>query len=72
MKLEAIDKGHGSPFDRGRADFWYHRNRQPHKYPNGTGCNPRVEEAGLTSEEIAAYHAGYDEAERDGEQKDWD
>ena len=52
------DRSHGSPYDRGSADYYYWRAKDPHKYPNGTGNAPRIE---LTDpEEIAAYHAGYD------------
>ena len=69
--MQAFNKDHGSPYDRGGADFWYHRGRRPHKYPNGTGNAPKVEEADLTPEEVAAYHAGYDRAEEQGDQKDW-
>lgn len=28
---EKYDESHGSPFDRGSADSWYHRARNPHK-----------------------------------------
>jgi len=72
MDQNEIDRSHGSPFDRGGADFWYWRARSPHKYPNGTYNSPEVGEAALTPEEVAAYHLGYDEAEDRGEQKDWD
>ena len=34
---------HGSPFDRGTADSYYHRGEQAHWYPNGTGTLPRIE-----------------------------
>jgi hypothetical protein len=60
---------HGSPFDRGSADSYYHRPPSPHKYPNGTGNLPRVEE--LTEEEIQAYNAGYQFNERFGEKKEY-
>ena len=50
---------HGSPYDRGSADYYYWRPRDPHKYPEGTGRGERVT---LTDpEEIEAYNAGYDE-----------
>jgi len=62
------DRGHGSPFDRGGADYWYGRQRNPHMYPLGTAC--RVTD--LAPEELAEYHAGYDRAEADGGQKEWD
>ena len=60
---------HGDPFDRGSADSHYGRGRSPHKYPNGTGNAPRVEE--LTADEIADYHAGYDWNEQFGDKKEW-
>ena len=66
-----IDKSHGSPYDRGGADAWYHRGRHPHKYPNGTYNPPKVTE--LTEQEIAEYHQGFDdhdEGPRGGKQ--WD
>lgn len=66
-----IDTSHGSPYDRGGADFWYARPRDPHKYPNGTYNEPRIGKGDLTPEEIAAYNKGYSEAEAVGDQKDW-
>jgi hypothetical protein len=60
---------HGGPFDRGGADYYYGRRRHPHKYPNGTYNGPEVTD--LTPEEIAAYHAGYDQAAAFGDRKDW-
>lgn len=65
-----FDKSHGSPFDRGGADFWYHRPRSPHKYPNGSYNPPLVTE--LTPEELEAYEAGYAEAEANGDQKNYE
>lgn len=54
-----MDRGYGSPYDRGSCDAYYWRSRDPHKYPNGTGCPPRVT---LTDPaEIAEYNLGYDE-----------
>jgi hypothetical protein len=64
------DQSHGSPYDRGRADSWYQRGKNPHKYPEGTGRGERVED--LTPEEIEAYNAGYDDNERYGDHKEWD
>jgi len=62
---------HGSPFDRGSADSYYHRARSPHWYPEGTGHGIRIEADDMTPEEIQAYHAGYDHNERFGDKKDW-
>lgn len=67
MKIQ--NKEHGSPFDRGSADSYYGRKRNPHRGGVGGSTGPRVEQ--LTADEIAAYHAGYDENENSGEKKDW-
>ena len=60
---------HGSPFDRGSADSYYGRPRDPHKYPNGTGNLPRVSE--LTAAELDEYHAGYNYNEEFGDKKSY-
>jgi len=65
------DTRHGGPFDRGSADYWYHRPPQPHYYVAGTYMSEKVTAENMTADEITAYHAGYDEAEADGGQKDW-
>lgn len=65
------DTRHGGPFDRGGADFWYHRPRDPHYYVAGTMTSARVGRGDMTAAELDAYHAGYDAAEADGGQKDW-
>ena len=51
---------HGGPADRGSADAYYWRERDPHKYPEGTGNGEKV--TNLTPEEFAAYNAAYDDA----------
>lgn len=60
---------HGGPYDRGAADSYYRRGKHPHKYPKGTYNGPEVTK--LTPKELEAYHAGYDENEREGNFKDW-
>ena len=62
---------HGQPFDRGSADSYYGRGRDPHWYPEGSYNGERVEAANMTAEELEAYHAGYDHNERYGDKKDW-
>jgi hypothetical protein len=57
-----------SPYKRGQADSYYHRNPRPHKWLDGIG---RQEVTELTTEEIAEYHRGYDDNEAAGEFKDW-
>ena len=53
------DKRHGGAYDRGSADSWYGREVNPHYYIGDTYQSPKVEEADMTEEEIAAYMAGY-------------
>jgi hypothetical protein len=60
---------HGSASDRGAADSWYRRPREPHYWPEGTYKGEKI--VGLTQEEIDAYHAAYDQNEADGNHKDW-
>lgn len=60
---------HGALYDRGSADSYYGRPRNPHWYPEGTYKGDRVED--LTPAERAEYLAGYDYNERFGDKKDW-
>ena len=61
---------HGGLFDRGSADSYYGRPRDPHYYPNGSYQGQKVTE--LNEIEIQAYNAGYDWNERFGDKKSWD
>ena len=63
------EQTHGNAFDRGSADSYYGRPRQPHYYPEGTYKGERVVD--LTDAEMEAYHAGYDYNEQFGDKKDW-
>jgi hypothetical protein len=63
---------HGSPFDRGSADSWYSRSRDPHKGGVGGDSGPRVPALELTAQEIWEYQAGYDWNEQFGDKKNWD
>jgi hypothetical protein len=61
---------HGSLFDRGSADSYYSRPRDPHWYPMGSyNGNPVTD---LTQSEREEYLAGYDHNERFGHKKNWD
>lgn len=64
------DSRHGGCFDRGCADSYYGRVRNPHYYIGATGTSERVED--LTTEELEAYNAGYDYNEQYGDKKVWD
>jgi len=69
--MTKFDTRHGGPFDRGGADFWYNRGYDPHYYTGGSYASDRVEKDDMTAEELAAYRAGYCEAEAAGDQKDY-
>jgi hypothetical protein len=62
----APDKRHGGPYDRGSADSYYRRGRDPHYYVGGTGTSKKVEYDDMTAAEIAAYHLGYANNEAEG------
>jgi hypothetical protein len=62
-------KRHGSLFDRGSADSYYHRDRNPHWFPGGTYNGERM--SALSDEEVAEYNAGYDYNEQFGDKKDY-
>ena len=68
---EEYDKTHGLAFDRGGADSYYRREFSPHYYPDGSYKGPPVNKEDMTTEEIAAYTAGYEENEKDGNFKDY-
>lgn len=79
MKIDATydhDRRHGGPYDRGKADYYYGREFQPHYmvFPNidDTLKGIRIERAGMTLEDLQAYEAGYLEARADGDLKEWD
>jgi hypothetical protein len=63
-------KQHGCLYDRGSADSYYGRRRDPHYGGVGGDSGRRVDQ-GLSIEEIAEYYAGYDWNERFGDKKDW-
>ena len=71
LRGEQFDrKLHGALFDRGSADSYYGRPRDPHYWPEGTGHGQRVTE--LNEAEIEEYLAGYDWNEQYGDKKSWD
>ena len=63
-------KLHGGLFDRGTADSYYCRPRDPHWYPEGSYNGEKI--AKLNEAEIAEYMAGYDYNEGHGDKKSWD
>ena len=69
--MKKYDERHGGPFDRGAADSYYGRSRNPHFYEKGTQTSPLIPMSMMSDEEINAYHAGYDWNEKEGDKKDW-
>lgn len=63
------DQRHGGPFDRGGADYWYGRPFRPHYFEGATYQSEEITD--LDADQVAAYRAGYDAAEAQGDQKDW-
>ena len=62
-------KQHGCLYDRGSADSYYGRPRDPHYGGVGGNSGKRVDQ--LSIEEIAEYYAGYEYNERFGDKKVW-
>jgi hypothetical protein len=63
-------KQHGCLYDRGSADSYYGRTRDPHYGGVGGDSGPRVDRD-LSIDEIKEYYAGYEYNERYGDKKDW-
>ena len=60
---------HGCLYDRGSADSYYGRSRDPHYGGVGGDSGNRVDQ--LTAEEVAEYQAGYTYNELYGDRKDY-
>ena len=56
----------GSPADRGQADSYCRRPRNPHWYPFGTATDVRYEEWDMNERQIKEYHTAFDQNEEDG------
>jgi hypothetical protein len=65
------DERHGGPYDRGTADSYYNRDYWPHYFVGDTHNSRRVDMAQMSPAEIAAYTAGYNDNEADGNKKEW-
>jgi hypothetical protein len=61
-----MDRGHGSPWDRGHSDAYYGRSKNPHFYMAGAYEGERITD--LTLAEKAEYEMGYEECD---DRKDW-
>jgi hypothetical protein len=68
--MARLDRDHGSPYDRGSADSYYRRGRNPHYYKGATARSELV--VNLTQEELAEYHQGFDDNESNCNFKEWE
>jgi len=66
-----LDRGHGSPYDRGSADSYYQRSFRPHYFVGGTYNSDEIQQSEMTLEEIAEYTRGWRENQASGNFKDW-
>jgi len=64
-----VRTNHGSLYDRGSADSYYGRARDPHYGGVGGESGERVSVNDNAS--VAEYMQGYNDNERDGAKKDW-
>jgi len=58
-----LDRGHGSPYDRGAADSWYGRTPQPHYYEGDTYSSTLVKADDMKEQELCEYWQGYNDNE---------
>ena len=58
VEVDSGDTRHGGPFDRGSADSYYGRSRDPHYFVGGTYRSEKI--VNLTSVEKEAYYAGFE------------
>jgi hypothetical protein len=66
-----VDTSNGSPYDRGAADSYYGRPREPHYWPSGSYQGTMVPMDMMTVGEIDQYLHGYYWNEEYGDKKDW-
>ena len=65
------DDRHGGPYDRGGADSYYRRGFKPHYYSGASMQSEEIPEVLMTSAEVDAYRAGYNDNEELGDFKVW-
>ena len=69
MTTTVYDQRHGGPYDRGSADSYYGRPPVPHYFEGATYQSNEITD--LNNLEVAAYMAGYEDNEINGEKKEW-
>ena len=69
IRNERLDRGHGSPYDRGSADSYYGRSKEPHYYEGATYDSKKITD--LNTKELSDYNKGYDDQEKSGVKKQY-
>ena len=67
-----LDRGHGSPHDRGGADSYYRRPFVPHYYVAATFTSECVVLKEMTEAEIEEYRKGFEDNEANYNFKEYD
>lgn len=63
---------HGGCYDRGSADSYYCRAKQPHYYVGSSLLSERVGLEEMSEFQIMEYNHGYNDNEKQGNHKEWD
>ena len=67
-----LDREHGSPYDRGRADSYYQRQFRPHYFVGDTYNSDEIQQSEMTFEEIEEYIRGWRENHEAKNYKEWE
>lgn len=67
-----LDRGHGSPYDRGTADSYYQRSFRPHYFVGDTYNSDEIQQSEMTFEEIEEYIRGWRENQASQNFKEWE
>jgi len=66
-----LDRGHGSPYDRGSADSYYQRSFRPHYFVGDTYRSEEIQQSDMTLAECHEYIRGWQDNQASGNFKDW-
>ena len=67
-----ISARHGGAYDRGSADAYYGRPREPHFFTGASYHSIVIDMPNMTPEQVAEYNQGYDDQIASGDRKQWD
>ena len=67
-----LDRGHGSPYDRGSADSYYQRSFRPHYFVGGTHMSEEISQDRMSLEECQEYIRGWQDNQAAGNFKEYE